>query len=58
MFPTKVTVLAGVNNSGKSNVLRFLQHVLPKVGAGGGNPTQPPSRPQLDDLDHPGVFWM
>lgn len=29
LLPTKVTVLAGINNSGKSNVLRFLQHVLP-----------------------------
>ncbi len=55
-FPTKVTVLAGVNNSGKSNVLRFLQHTLPKVGAGGSNPTQPPSRPELDDLDRPRGF--
>ncbi|GAA3644953.1 hypothetical protein GCM10022237_00450 [Nocardioides ginsengisoli] len=45
-----------MNNSGKSNVLRFLQHVLPKVGASGGNPTQPPSRPQLDDLDRPRGF--
>lgn len=56
LFSTKVTVLAGVNNSGKSNVLRFLQHVLPKTGAGAGNPTQPPSRPQLDDLDRPRGF--
>ncbi|GAB3195283.1 hypothetical protein GCM10027062_01930 [Nocardioides hungaricus] len=56
LFPTKVTVLAGVNNSGKSNALRFLQHVLPKVGARGGNPTQPPSPPQLDDLDRPRGF--
>lgn len=56
LFPTKVTVLAGVNNSGKSNVLRFLQHVLPKVSAGGGNLSQPPSRPQLDDLDRPRGF--
>lgn len=31
LFPTKVTVLAGINNSGKSNVLRFLQQELPKV---------------------------
>lgn len=56
LFPTRVSVLAGVNNSGKSNVLRFLQHVLPKVGAGRANPTNPPSRPELDDLDHPRGF--
>lgn len=31
VFDTKVTLLAGVNNSGKSNVLRFLTEVLPKL---------------------------
>ncbi|MDX8141623.1 AAA family ATPase [Lentzea sp. BCCO 10_0061] len=31
LFPTKVTVLAGVNNCGKSNVLRFLQRILPSL---------------------------
>lgn len=31
LFPNPVTVLAGVNNSGKSNVLRYVQHVLPRV---------------------------
>jgi recombinational DNA repair ATPase RecF len=30
-LPTKVTVLAGINNSGKSNVLRFIQEVLPQT---------------------------
>lgn len=30
---TKVTVLAGTNNSGKSNILRFLQSVVPKLQA-------------------------
>lgn len=33
LFPTKVTVLAGINNSGKSNVLRFIQNILPLVSA-------------------------
>jgi energy-coupling factor transporter ATP-binding protein EcfA2 len=54
LFPTKVTVLAGVNNSGKSNVLRFLQDVMPKLGAGAAN--QRPSRPELQDLDRPRGF--
>lgn len=31
LFPTPVTVLAGINNSGKSNVLRYVQHVLPTL---------------------------
>lgn len=56
LFPTKVTVLAGVNNSGKSNVLRFLQHVLPKVSSRGNNVAHPPTRPQLDGLDRPRGF--
>lgn len=34
VFPTKVTVLAGINNSGKSNILRFLQQHLPDVRNG------------------------
>lgn len=32
-FPTKVTVIAGINNSGKSNVLRFLQNIIPATNA-------------------------
>lgn len=40
LFPTKVTVLAGINNSGKSNVLRFVQQELPNVRSG-RRPSQP-----------------
>ncbi|QSE77691.1 AAA family ATPase [Rhodococcus koreensis] len=54
-FPTKVTVLAGINNSGKSNVLRFLQEVMPvlRTGAHGG---RAPKKPELGVLDSPRGF--
>src|SRR5690348_12982528 len=52
-FPTKVTVLAGINNSGKSNVLRFLQAALPKIG---NTSTSTPDALQLSDLDRPRGF--
>lgn len=50
-FPTKVTVLAGINNSGKSNVLRFLEDVMPKLRSEGR-----PAVPELGDLDRPRGF--
>ena len=37
-FDSKVTLLAGVNNSGKSNVLRFVATVLPTLRGRDGNP--------------------
>jgi hypothetical protein len=54
LFPTKVTVLAGINNSGKSNVLRFLQEVMPRLGSNGSSPE--PRNPELRDLDRPRGF--
>lgn len=50
----KVTVLAGVNNSGKSNVLRYLQYVLPRLK--GGQYQQSPASIQIDGLDVPNGF--
>ncbi|MDF3313290.1 AAA family ATPase [Rhodococcus sp. T2V] len=55
-FPTKVTVLAGINNSGKSNVLRFLQEVLPGLTARASGVVLPPTKPELGDLDKPRGF--
>lgn len=56
-FPTKVTVLAGINNSGKSNVLRFLQSFLaPMTTSGPSAHQQPPGRIELGDLDRPRGF--
>lgn len=52
-MPSKVTVLAGVNNSGKSNVLRYLQDVLPTLGA---KSSQKPSSVSLKGLDVPSGF--
>lgn len=37
-FDSKITLLAGVNNSGKSNVLRFVATVLPRLRGRDGNP--------------------
>lgn len=56
LFPTKVTVLAGINNSGKSNVLRFLQAVMPTLASGRTLNQPGPRRPELDDLDRPRGF--
>lgn len=56
-FGTKVTVLAGINNSGKSNVLRFLQQIMPSLRSSG--PTAEQQRPgglRLGDLDVPRGF--
>ncbi len=50
-FPSKVTVLAGINNSGKSNVLGFLQNVLP--GMKSRSPAMGPRMPHLEGLDRP-----
>lgn len=56
-FPTRVTVLAGINNSGKSNVLRFLQDVMPQlIASGPGAANQRPGRAELGDLDLPRGF--
>lgn len=55
-FPTKVTVLAGVNNSGKSNILKFLQHVAPQLQTGGSAPQQQPGLVRLEALDRPRGF--
>lgn len=52
-FPSKVTVLAGINNSGKSNVLRFLQEILPKLRSPHG---QRPPVLIMSDLDRPRGF--
>lgn len=52
LFPTPVTVLAGVNNSGKSNVLRYVQHVLPQLRST-RNAQMPKQGPTLDVLDIP-----
>ncbi|MFE5308568.1 ATP-dependent endonuclease [Isoptericola sp. NPDC056605] len=54
-FPTKVTVIAGINNSGKSNILRFLQAVAPSI-QGSPNRGQGLSRPKLADIDLPRGF--
>ncbi|PUB25470.1 putative AbiEii toxin of type IV toxin-antitoxin system [Promicromonospora sp. AC04] len=56
LFPTKVTVLAGVNNSGKSNVLRFLQDVLPTLGGRRERQRMQMQAPTLSDLDRPRGF--
>ncbi|WP_193612230.1 AAA family ATPase [Nocardioides lijunqiniae] len=50
----KVTVLAGINNSGKSNVLHYLQHVLPHLK--GGRHQQRPSPVSIEGLDVPNGF--
>jgi hypothetical protein len=52
-FPSKITVLAGINNSGKSNVLRFLQEMLPKLRSSHG---QRPALLQIEGLDRPRGF--
>ena len=49
-FPTKVTVLAGANNSGKSNVLRFLQQAVPNIKSAY---PQPPRLATFTGLDRP-----
>lgn len=49
LFPTKVTVLAGINNSGKSNILRFLQQHLQYAAPAS-------RRAQHDQLDIPQGF--
>ncbi|MGO1049296.1 AAA family ATPase [Crossiella sp. CA198] len=51
---TKVTVLAGINNCGKSNVLRFLEDVLPKLRVNPGIAN--PNPLQLGELDRPRGF--
>lgn len=50
LFPTKVTVLAGINNSGKSNILRFLQHIGPRLQNGRNG------APKLAGIDVPRGF--
>lgn len=55
LLPTKVTVLAGINNSGKSNVLRFLQGFLPTNIDRRGRPTSPKIR-EIVDIDTPRGF--
>lgn len=55
-FPTKVTVLAGTNNSGKSNLLRFIQVALPALARTKGNRTGSPGSITLSDLDRPRGF--
>ncbi|MGI5186920.1 AAA family ATPase [Promicromonospora sp. CA-289599] len=56
LLPTKVTVLAGINNSGKSNVLGFLQRFLPVLNHQDrlGNRASTPRL--LSDLDIPRGF--
>ncbi|MEV0854611.1 AAA family ATPase [Nocardia fluminea] len=54
VLDSKVTILAGVNNSGKSNVLRFLQDVLPSLRTHG--PRRLPDLPTFNDLDRPAGF--
>lgn len=56
-FPTKVTVLAGINNSGKSNILRFLRDVIPRLAYRPTGPARPPSAPELGELDKPRGFY-
>ncbi|WP_157172028.1 AAA family ATPase [Nocardia higoensis] len=53
IFDSKVTTLAGVNNSGKSNVLRFLQDVLPKLRT---DRRRLPTLPKFEGLDKPSGF--
>lgn len=55
-LPTKITILAGVNNCGKSNVLRFLQIVLPSMATPSYGAAQPPKAPEIPDLDLPQGF--
>ena len=56
-FPTKVTVLAGVNNGGKSNVLRFLQLAIPFARTRQTNMhLQRPNSFQLEAIDKPRGF--
>lgn len=57
-FPTKVTVLAGINNSGKSNILRFLHEVLPQLQSGPRPHQSSPGVPRLADLDRPQGFGV
>lgn len=49
-MPSKVTVLAGQNNSGKSNVLRYVQSVLPRLASNGN---QPPKGRSFTEADLP-----
>ncbi|NYI70648.1 putative ATPase [Naumannella cuiyingiana] len=55
-FPTKVTVLAGTNNSGKSNVLRFLQNSLSSMQEARDGPGSTPGNITLSELDRPQGF--
>ncbi len=48
---TKVTVLAGPNNSGKSNTLRFVQQVLTTLRS--ANQNQVPGLPSISGFDIP-----
>lgn len=56
-LPTKVTVLAGINNSGKSNVLRFIQEILPQTRDSRGQRQGQLIAPTLTDLDTPRGFF-
>lgn len=51
-FPGKVTAIAGVNNSGKSNILRFLQVALPALRSRAGR-TWRATEWNLDTIDQP-----
>ncbi len=54
LLDSKVTILAGVNNSGKSNVLRFLQDILPSLRTHGQR--RLPDLPAFSGLDRPAGF--
>ncbi|MEV0949457.1 AAA family ATPase [Promicromonospora sp. NPDC050249] len=56
LLPTKVTVLAGVNNSGKSNVLRIVQDVFPSLMGKRDSRGRAPNTWKMSELDTPRGF--